>query len=479
MSQNLQKDDAQSVAAQLHGIAHLIGERQLEEVTRVNAQVVSPGLNLPIFAHLLKTDAENLETDAKTLSDAETLSDSVQQELEAIFHRHVLPALSAAESRIVNETAMLDAAEPDLVEARRKVAEKVPMLEEKVQCFADNFGNYGEEVADCICQSFVSDFLKKVDTWGVDDEDDESDPIPRFNISRSDILLVRFSRKDKRHLEDELKEQLEEYFGNLVKDWTEQGFPRAFKNYAFRLDPPKESIERNLEDITSQLDMLEWEVQQELRIGVRDVHLMPAKEIFRCHLSRLVGDNIYPLLRDFVNDLWPKTLINPSLLAVGAAAGVAGAYWLNKLLKLIPKFPVVTAAAAVAIIVLSIAIAASSRKFKGNLIKQINLALRKARVEEEPKIREQIREALTEQYASQSKDLEDLLKAEIQSRLQNLAAISDKKREGAAAVAAEKERLATIGTLLTEHLEVISKKVLTHEEREALLVANTSLTHEG
>ena len=76
-----------------------------------------------------------------------------------------------------------------------------------------------------------------------------------------------------------------------------------------------------------------------------------------------------------------------------------------------------------------------------------------------------------------------MLKAEIQSRLQNLAAISDKKRKGAAAVAAEKERLATIGTLLTEHFEVISKslykKVLTHEEREALLVANTSLTHEG
>ena len=72
-----------------------------------------------------------------------------------------------------------------------------------------------------------------------------------------------------------------------------------------------------------------------------------------------------------------------------------------------------------------------------------------------------------------------MLQAEIQSRLQILAVIRDKKREGAAAVAAEKKRLATIGTLLTEHLGVISKKVLTHEEREALLVANTSLTHEG
>lgn len=76
-----------------------------------------------------------------------------------------------------------------------------------------------------------------------------------------------------------------------------------------------------------------------------------------------------------------------------------------------------------------------------------------------------------------------MLQAEIQSRLQILAAISDKKREGATAVAAEKERLAVIGTLLTEHFEVISKslykKVLTHEEREALLVANTSSTHEG
>lgn len=442
------------VAAQLREIVTLIGERQTAVVT-INAREVVPGLGFPISAQLLATVADKLDG----------TSPLPLQELEAEVREHVLPVVSGATIRLGHQKSLLDAPVSALTEARRQAVEQVPLLEKQIRRIADCLCSFNERLANSIFRSFETDFLNqlRVDTWNF---------LPE--LSNWDFLRASVSTKYREKVSEKLEKALGQYLRDFVEQWSIQELPKVLQH---EVDGLESNIEFCLKDIEFRLNALKHPIVEE--IGRQAARSWPDTDRIenvessieasvQRNLEGIIPGSTIGTLNMLSGTLCLITLVSSSIVAsvlrtfAGVLIGVIGAL---------------------------IASVGSVVQFKKDLegareqfVKHTHSELRKAyAAKASDEIKEAFREVVAKSLVVQGHSEQALgaLRAEIQAIPQQFAVILEKKREGAAAVAAEKERLATIGTLLAEHREVISKKVLTHEEREALLVANPSLTHEG
>lgn len=447
------------VAAQLRGIVTLIGEHQTAVVT-INAREVVPGLGFPISAQLLATVADKLDG----------TSPLPLQELEAEVREHVLPVVSGATIRLGYQKSLLDAPVSALTEARRQAVEQVPLLEKQIQRIADCLGSFNGGLANSIFRSFETHFLNqlKVDTW---------DFLPE--LSNWDFLKASVHTEYREKVSEKLEKALGQYLRDFVEQWSIQELPKVLQH---EVDGLESNIEFCLKDIKFRLNALKHPIVEE--IGQQATHSGLDTDSIKDTKSSIEA-SVYRNLEGII----------PGIIPPGSIIGV-----LNKLGKLclitlvssiiVPLVLRTVASLWIGVIGVLIASVGSVAQWRSSgrkaareqFVKDTHSELRQAyAAKASDEIKEAFREVVAKSLVFQEDSEQALgaLRAEIQAIPQQFAVILEKKREGAAAVAAEKERLATIGTLLTEHLEVISKKVLTHEEREALLVANTSSTHEG
>lgn len=474
MSQPLHKADAQTlpepppevpgenphavlslqVAAQLRGIVTLIGERQTAVVT-INAREVVPGLECPIAAQLLATAADKLDG----------ASHLPLQEWEAEVREHVLPVVSGATIRLGHQKSLLDAQVSALTEARRQAVEQVPLLEKSIQRIADCLGSFNGMLANSIFRSFETNFLNqlKVDTW---------DFFPKLGYW--DFFQANFSTEHQEKVSEELEKALSQYLRDFVEQWSIQELPKVFQDEVNGLES---NIEFCLKDIKFRLNALKHPIVEKIGLQAARSGLdTDSIENVKSSMEASVQRNLAGIIQGNIIGGLGNKLAGLCLITFGLSI-------------IVPLFIRTAASVSIGVIGALIASVVSVAQWRRDkkaaqerFVKNTHSELRKAYA---AKASDEIKEAFREVVAKSRVVEEDsepalgALRAEIQAIPQQLAVILEKKREGKAAVEAEKERLATIGTLLTEHLEVISKKVLTHEEREALLVANTSLTHEG
>ena len=454
------------VAAQLRGIVTLIGERQTAVVT-INEREVVPGLGSPISAQLLATVADKLDG----------TSPLPLQELEAEVREHVLPVVSGATIRLGHQKSLLDAPVSALTEARRQAVEQVPLLEKQIRRIADCLCSFNERLANSIFRSFETHFLNqlKVDTW---------DFFPELSLW--DCFTASVHPKYREKVSEKLEKALGQYVSDFIEQWSIQELPKVLSD---EVDGLESNIELCLKDIEFRLNALKHPIVEEIgQQAARSGLDTDSIEDVKCSIEASVLHNLEDIIQGSTIRTFDEKLkvaisvgaLGGSIVVFRAASTVSGP--LGVIGVLIAG--VVGVAASVVGVAVGVPQWKKSRRkaSREQFIKHTHSELRKAyAAKASDEIKEAFREVVAKSLGLQEHSEQALgaLRAEIQAIPQQLAVILEKKREGAAAVAAEKERLATIGTLLAEHLEVISKKVLTHEEREALLVANTSSTHEG
>lgn len=429
-----QEQHLQPVAARLRTVATLIGETS-ERPLDVDGQAVVPGLGLTSSASLLADSAASLDNGA----DIPT---------QKVVVEHVLtPALSEAKRAITARKRYLSLPLDELETVYGGLEAKLPQLFQRVDDIQGIFDGVAVQIESRVVNHFGAYMLSNL-------KEDRDDGAFNLYLDFTDLLSMPFrllSKKARESIAEKLEEQAQEAFRRRIENW-------------------QSVVHQDLES----LNQMPAVIEEEIAAFIVDLETVSTSvsggepEATSARASGLQNEIGSMTLNTFA--LRPQSIPYLSLLS-GSAAGFGTLGILS-----VPILAVGTGVTLALLSVIPIAalpalgIFAIFTKLKGlpestrdrvrkDISGAVNKKFRQELVKLVPSMQAQVQQTLSEQLREFSTNLRTSLSSKIQERQEQVKCVLKAKRAGKTGVAAEKGRLETIETLLTEQFEAIGKIV--------------------
>ena len=430
-----QEQHLQPLAARLRSVATLIGETS-ERLLDVDGQQVVPGLGLTSSASLLVDSAASLDKGA-------------DMPTQKVVVEHVLtPALSEAKRAITARKRFLSATLDELETVYSGLVVELPLLFQRVYNIQGIFDRVAVQIESRVVNHFGDYMLSNL-------KEDRDDGAFNLYLDFTDLLSMPFqllSKKARESIADRLEKRAQEALRRRIENWHSavlQDLEIDFNRMSAVIEEEIAAFIVHLETASASVSVGEPEatsarasgLQNEIRLMKLDTFASGPQSI--PYLSLLSGS---------AAGFGASGIIAVPILAVGAGMTLVilgtlpvsvlptlGIYVLFKDLKRLPEY--------------------TTDKVRKGISDEVNKKFRQELVKLVPSMQAQLHQTLSEQLREFSTNLRTSLTSKIQERQEQVKCVLKAKRAGKTGVAAEKVRLETIETLLTEQFEAIGKIV--------------------
>ena len=411
------------VAERLRTVATLIGE-PLSEPLDINGQQVVPGLGLT--------------SSAKLLVDSAALLDKGDIPLKAV--EHVLPpTLSEARLAITGQKRLLSLEEDELAIVSADFVAELPELSQMADHIRGIFDADAAQVEHLIVNHF-GDYMSS------DLKENRLDVAINLTGDLPDLLTMPFqllSKNAREGIAADLEKHAQEVVRRRIRDWHSA----VSRDIETNLNQRSSVINQEIAAFIVHLETASTSVS----VGVPEATSAPVSELQNAIESMQLG----------ISGLGPQSIPYLSLLSGSTAGfgalGIASLPFLavgtGMVLVLIGTLPVaVLPAIGIAAIFKKVLRLPgfTSDKVRDGIENAVNKKLRKELLKLIPSMQEKLRQTLRAEFQERSRNLEISLTSKIRECQKQVGCVLETKRVGKAAVAAEKVRLDTIETLLTE-----------------------------
>ena len=428
-----QEQHLQPLAARLRPVATLIGEPRSEPLD-VDGQQVVPGLGLTSSASLLA---------------AASLDKGAEMPTQKVVVEHVLtPALSEAKRAITARKRFLSATLDELEIVYSGLVAELPQLFQRVDHIQGSFDGVAVQIKPLVVNHFGDYMLSNL-------KEDLDDGAFNLYLEFTDLLSMPFrllSKKARESIAAGLEEQAQSALRRRIENWhsaVHQDLEINLNRMSAVIEEEIAAFIVHLETASTSVSVGEPEatsarasgLQNEIRLMKLDTFASGPQSI--PYLSLLSGS---------AAGFGASGIIAVPILAVGAgltlvilgtlpvsALPALGILAIFRNLKRLPEY--------------------TTDKVRKGFSDAVNKKFRKELVKLVPSMQAQLQQTLSEQLREFSTNLRTSLSSKIQERQEQVKCVLKAKRAGKTGVAAEKVRLETIETLLTEQFEAIGKIV--------------------
>ena len=379
----------------------------------------------------------------------------------------LLPALEGAESTIQHQITLASKDIEVLAKAVHEAEGRLAELTQKAQNIRKTIESagrrIGSKVADDFENSVVSRFVKPTARFAKPPWHEDWNSLEMGSLlSLKNVVHTAVSKRAREQLAAEMQTRLAGYIQSLMEDWGKKVLERIQPD----IDKMLATTEGEVKEFAIQLNQIQRHVagqrlsddfvDMDKRRGLKIAQMLGG--VLLLDPNQIVGPMLdagwKPFIVRLVTDI--VALIIASVLA-SFFTGPVG--WLVFFAALIPEL---------------ILVHKGDRAFMLNRVRdKIGDQLRNVFVKKSPEFMAEIQANLEQQFTQLSVNLQGTLDNEIAAVQGGLDIALENRREGQAAVDAEKARLETIGSLLTAQFEELSTavygRVLTSKERKALV----------
>ena len=433
-----------AVAERLRTVATLIGE-PLDEPLDVDGQQVVPGLGLTSSANLLADSAASLEKGA-------------DMPTPKVVVEHVLtPALSEAKRAITARKRFLSLPLDELEIVYRGLTTELPQLFQRVNHIQGIFDGVAVQIKPLVVNHF-GDYIS------LNLKEDRGDGAFNLYLEFTDLLTMPFqllSKDARAGIAADLEKQAQEALKRRIRNWhsaVHQDLKIDFNRMSAVIEEEIADFIVYLETVSASVSVGEPGATSARASGLQN-------EIRSMTLGTFAsGPQSIPylsLLSGSAAGFGALGIISVPILAVGtglvlvilqvipvALIPVLGVAAIFKNLGRLPEF--------------------TSDKVRKGVSSAVNKKFRKGLLKLVPSMQEQLQQTLSAQFQELSTNLRTSLRSKIRERQEQVECVLKAKYAGKTGVAAEKVRVETIETLLTEQFEAIGKIVKLPRNQEPL-----------
>ena len=386
--------------------------------------------------------------------------------VDAAMASTLLPALEGAESTIQHQITLASKDLEVLAKAVHEAEGRLAELTQKAQNIRKTIESRGRQIGSKVANHFKNSvpnhFVKSGRRAKAPWHEDWNSLEMGSLLSLKNVAHAAISKRKRDELAAEMQTRLTGYIHSLMEDWGKKVLEHIqpdinkmlattegeVKEFAIQLN----QIQRHVAGQRLSDDFVDMDKRRGLKIAqmLGGVLLLDPNQIVGPMLDAGWKPFIVRLVADIV------AVIIASILA-SFFTGPVG--WAVFFAALIPEL---------------ILVHKGDRAFMLNRVRdKIGEQLRNVFVKKSPEFMAEIQANLEQQFTQLSVNLQGTLDSEIATVQHGLDTALETRREGQAAVDAEKARLETIGSLLTAQFEEVSTavygRVLTSKERKALV----------